>query len=454
MIQKTSLIIFLSLALISLSAQENLRRKASIGIHPAPLEQKLVEKFGAGVSISQVFPGTTAEAAGLKSGDILIAINGKKLTRMPVLFGISQKLREGDKLQLEIVRDGKKKSLKCMAVGRPFETSEFGEVIYDEVPFQGGILRTIINKPKQPGKRPTILFVPGYPCASYDGMSPIHPYRKLLDDFIKKGYVVMRVEKPGMGDGEFPKPCVELDIETENAAFEAGYQSLKNYDFVDTENIFVFGHSLGGLTAPMLASRVNPKGVIVYGTVYEPWWEYLMRMLRVQNPLFGVDFVEHEKDMRVYHHLLYKQYVLQESPKALAAENEDFDRLLRRDFQWDGEDMIFGRHYHFWNSVNDLPLTEAWKNTACHVLSIFGEADVEALDPGNHQTIADIVNTYHPGKGKFVLLEGTNHSMIEVGSMKEGVALRNTPQMREYVKNHYNHKLTELCDEWMKEIRE
>ena len=239
------------------------------------------------------------------------------------------------------MRAGKEQVLEAKAVGRPLETSEISEVIYDEIPFQVGTLRSIINKPNKGGKLPAILFIPGYPCASYDNMNPIHPYRKLIDAFIEKGYVVMRVEKPGVGDGEFPIPCDQIDIATENAAFEAGYQALKKYSFVDTENIFIFGHSLGGLTAPIVASKVNPKGVIVYGTAYEPWWEYLMRMLRMQNPLFGVDFVENEKDMRLYHHLLYRQYVLKQSPKELAAENEDFGRLLRRDFHvgWRRDDL-------------------------------------------------------------------------------------------------------------------
>ncbi len=448
--KKIILFFLISCLILPLSAQQSLRRKASIGIRPEPLSQEMSEKTAYGLSVNQVFPATTAEAAGLQAGDILLAINGEKMTGMPVLFGISQELRAGDEVQMKILRGGKEKMLKAKAVGRPLEESEWGEVIYDEIPFQEGILRSIVNKPKEAGKRPAILFIPGYPCASYDGMSPIHPYRKLIDDFVQKGYVVMRVEKPGMGDGLFPTPCDQLSIETENDAFEAGYHTLAKYEFVDSENIFVFGHSLGGLSAPEIASRVQPKGVIVYGTAYEPWWEYLMRMLRVQNPLFGIDFVENEKDMRLYHHLLYKQYVLKQSPKDLAAENEEYGRLLRRDFQWDGEEMIFGRHYSFWNSVNDLPMTEIWKNTSCHVLSIYGEADVEALDPVNHQTIVDIVNHYHPGKARFALLEGTNHSMIEVGSMKEGVALRNSPQMRDYLMNNFSHKLTELCDEWMR----
>ena len=66
---------------------------------------------------------------------------------------------------------------------------------------------------------------------------------------------------------------------------------------------------------------------------------------------------------------------------------------------------------------------------------------------------ADIVNAHNPGKATFVLLEGTNHSLIEVGSMDAGIRLRNDQQkMYEYLQNHFNEKFIHICDEWIQKV--
>ena len=46
---------------------------------------------------------------------------------------------------------------------------------------------------------------------------------------------------------------------------------------IDSENIFLFGHSLGGVTAPLIAAEVPVRGIINYGSVATTWYEYLLR---------------------------------------------------------------------------------------------------------------------------------------------------------------------------------
>lgn len=331
------------------------------------------------------------------------------------------------------------------------ETSPHGEVIYDHVEYRGGYIRTIINKPETEGKHPTIFFIPGYNCVSVANMPPIHPYQKLLTSFIEKGYAVVRVEKPGMGECKDTPSCFDIDFHTEQEAFEKGYESLKKYDFIDPEKVFVFGHSLGGIAAPVLAAKYKPKGVIVYGTRHEPWAEYLVQMLRFQNPYFGIDPIENEKDMVLYHELLYQHYVKKVHPKKLA-ENPEYARLLKRDFQYDGEEMLFQRHYTFWQDLQDLNLTKYWAETESHVLSLYGEADIEAINPTSHEMIVQIVNHYHPGKATYQLVPGTNHSLIKVGTMAEGVEIRQDRQKyREYLTHHFNYEMVENIHQWIQD---
>ncbi|MGA8409651.1 MAG: PDZ domain-containing protein [Candidatus Acidiferrales bacterium] len=65
---------------------------------------------GAPVQVSQVVPGTPAEAAGLKSGDILLALNGQPVP--PYLPGWLHDQTPGEKISLHVHRDNKDLEIK------------------------------------------------------------------------------------------------------------------------------------------------------------------------------------------------------------------------------------------------------------------------------------------------------------------------------------------------------
>ncbi len=70
----------------------------------------LVAKGGQGESA--VSPGSAAEKAGLKEGDIILQVNGEKITPDSSLGGIIQNYNPGDKITLKILRGGKEFSLQ------------------------------------------------------------------------------------------------------------------------------------------------------------------------------------------------------------------------------------------------------------------------------------------------------------------------------------------------------
>jgi len=58
---------------------------------------------------SAIFPGSAAEKAGLKEGDIILEFNGEKITTKNTLAKIIVKYNPGDKITLKILRDGQEK---------------------------------------------------------------------------------------------------------------------------------------------------------------------------------------------------------------------------------------------------------------------------------------------------------------------------------------------------------
>ena len=88
-------------------------RRGWLGVGIQDLTELLAERFGVkpgeGVLLSQVFPGSPADKAGLRPGDVVMSVNGKKvedsrdLSRRVALVG------PGHKVRLRVLRDGKRK---------------------------------------------------------------------------------------------------------------------------------------------------------------------------------------------------------------------------------------------------------------------------------------------------------------------------------------------------------
>ena len=88
-------------------------RRPLLGIQGTDLTNQMAEYLGVpgkeGVLVMEVRPDSPAAKAGLKAGDVIVAVNGKTIEGMSEL---SSGVREGGELSLDVVRDKKRQSLK------------------------------------------------------------------------------------------------------------------------------------------------------------------------------------------------------------------------------------------------------------------------------------------------------------------------------------------------------
>jgi serine protease Do len=93
------------------------RSGSSLGITAGNLTDQLGEYFGAksGVLVTSVSEGSAAAKAGLKAGDVVTAVNGSDVSSPSDLRRRIQRLRDGDELTLNVVRDKKQMTLKGKA---------------------------------------------------------------------------------------------------------------------------------------------------------------------------------------------------------------------------------------------------------------------------------------------------------------------------------------------------
>ena len=404
-----------------------------------------------GILLQEVFPNTTASALDMKAGDVLLEVNGESTKEVHALVHAIGNWRMNDPIRATLVRDGKKLKVKGKVVGKPLETSIYGNVEYGGVPYDGGMLASMMERPKGIENPPVIFFVPGIGCGTLDNyFNPKASVKQLVEGFVKNGYAVYRVDKPNEGDGEGCQECQDMNYEYEVKAFETALKHLKTLPGIDANNIILFGHSLGGITAPLIASKEKVQGVICWGTIANSWYEYELKRLRDQRAMLGYDYERIEREYRERQPFLYDFYVGKMGPEALK-EKEEYVELVETFFN--GEIFYGMHHYSFFHQLNDVNLAQAWKEADCPALSLHGGFDIAAVDSTWAVATARMVNAFRPGQGEYDVIANTTHHYTFVPSYEDYMRMREDGTMnRDYEQEHYNPAIVKRSTVWIKKI--
>ena len=427
-------ILSLLFGILFFQTSAQLTRKPLLGARIEYVSENAVS----GCKVVSVVRGTSVELK-LQENDIILKIGDKDFKSSEEFTKMFLEYTPGQEVQLSVLRGKKKITLKTKVVARPFETDDNAEVIYDEANFRGGQLRVIINKPFKENKMPAMLFVPGYTCSTIDELTNDHPYKRIIDAYVDAGYTTMRIEKSGLGDSKNTPPCESCDLMDEIENFEVGLKKLKTLPYVDTNQIIIVGHSMGGIIVPAISAKNNVAGVVVYGTTAKSWFEYQLEMYRVQNALAGMNPIEVEQSVVEQYDLNYRYFVQKESLEEMAKDAKA-DSVLRSVWGYDGKGKIYDRNAEYWRQIQDYPHLENWKNTTAKVLVQFGESDFQAFSKADHQQIVNTVNHFHPGNATLITYPSTDHYFAKSGTMQEA-----------YDK-FANGKIQQLFDEYNNEV--
>ena len=106
-------------------------KRGRLGVVVQNITPDLAKAFGlssnAGVLVTQVQPGSAADKAGIKPEDVILSVNGRGVQNYRDLRNIIGLLRVGDKLTLEIQRNGKRQIINA-SVGEAEELKEAANV--------------------------------------------------------------------------------------------------------------------------------------------------------------------------------------------------------------------------------------------------------------------------------------------------------------------------------------
>lgn len=289
---------------------------------------------------------------------------------------------------------------------RPREHFQNAEVLYDWVSnSRGDKLRTFITRPKNSsGEVPVLFFVGWLSCDSLeyaegetDGFGAL--ILRLIDH---SGYATLRTEKPGVGESQ-GTPCDKSDFQGELEGYQAAFDSMSKYGFLDPDRVIVIGLSNGGGFGPLVPRRRPVRGFIAAGSWGRTWYEHMIENERVRLTSEGKSAAEVNDAIKVFTQF-YDLYLNQgQTPGEVLRQHPQW-----KDLWYDSADGQYGRPAAFYQQLQALNLGEVWQGVHAPVLVIRGSKDT-IMSRADASAIADTVNRVHPGRARYVEVDGMTH---------------------------------------------
>src|SRR5881275_2945045 len=326
----------------------------------------------------------------------------------------------------------------------PLESYPNVDVIYDSVTApHGERLRTIITKPRDAKGKVPVIFVAGWlSCDSVEAPADTKDAAGLVFRGLAQvqDFSLFRVDKQGIGDSE--GVCSETDFDSELAGYRAAFRALKNYDFIDSNRVYILGISNGGGFAPLVpeseAEQRQVRGYVSVGGWAKTWFEHMLEIERRRFTLMGKSPAEVTDRMKNSATLYYEWLIKGRAVDAILKEQPQLEEL------WpEGKDHahLYGRPLAFYEQLQNLNLAAAWSQVKVPTLVLHGQYDW-IMSREDHELIAAYVNANSPGAARFVEVPEMGHTFQHYLSFAD--AFHGTTA-------EFDPKVLELLIDWLKQ---
>jgi len=307
---------------------------------------------------------------------------------------------------------------RAQSADRLREHFQNATAIYDWVRDSHGTrLRTIVTRPNNNAdKIPVIFFVGWLSCDSVeytrgetDAFGAI--FWRLIET---SGYATMRMDKPGVGESE--GVCKQTDFLMELSGYRAAFDSLRKYQFIDLDRVFVVGLSNGGGTAPLVTQGTAVRGYIAASSWGRTWYEHMLELERVRLSDEGNKSPSEINLALKQFTDFYSLFLIRKvAPGEIIKAHPEWANLW-----YDEPDGQYGRPAEFYQQLQDLNLGETWSAVSVPVLVLHGTADA-IMSHADSFEIANIVNRAHPGYAQFTNIPGADHLLSIHGKLSDSV---------------------------------
>jgi pimeloyl-ACP methyl ester carboxylesterase len=304
----------------------------------------------------------------------------------------------------------------ALRADQPREHFDHATVLYDFVTnSRGQKLRTFVTHPNNiNGKVPAIFFVGWLSCDSMESPDPntVDGFGILLRRLIdQSGYATVRMDKPGVGESQ--GDCANADFESEMSGWQAAFDAMSKYDFIDLDRIFVAGLSNGGGFSPLAVRNHPVRGFVSCGSWGRTWYEHMLELERRRLVAEKKAPAEVNAAVKAFAEF-YQLYLIRGmTPGQVLAQHPEWKTLW-----YDSADGQYGRPAAFYQQLEALNLGEVWEKVKAPVLVIRGGSDT-VMSRADSESIAQTVNQIHPGNARYLQFDDMTHGFTVNGKFCE-----------------------------------
>ncbi len=194
-----------------------------LGVTVRNIDQEIQEAFGLpgreGAFVEEVLPGHAGDKAGLEHGDVILTVNGDAVKNTRDLIDHISAMPPGSKVRLEVLRDGKKLTLKAVLEERETPGEESGA--REEESGEGNVSERVGISVMELTQRVRQYYnVP----EKIDGVliSHVKPVSPAADEGLRKGDIITEVNGTGVSS-------VEQFLDAVKGVKKGGYLRLYVY---------------------------------------------------------------------------------------------------------------------------------------------------------------------------------------------------------------------------------
>lgn len=396
----------------SLATEEPLARRAQWGARFDRLPE-------AGVRIRSIEETSALGRAGLQPGDIIISVDNKTFSSAANWDDMTDALVAGHDYKVNYRRGAQDHVARIRFEPLAQESHEGLTTTYDQITSDFGIRqRIIITRPSgRDGPQPAIFVLQGLSCSSIENWEGRRSNfaRSLTNIVTQSGMVVMRTEKPGLGDSE--GDCSATDFETELNGYETAMEKLRRLPYVDQNRIIVFGSSMGSALAPYFANKYQLNGVIADGTYYRTWFEHMLEIERRIKTMEGNDQTTVNRMMNQAYIPLYYGMLIEKKSYREVIERSP----LLATYNYHDDAHMYGRPVSFYHQLQDFDVAGNWQKLSVPARIRWGTNDWIMSEYDNDMIVETLA---HAGNRDVVLYKypGLDHFDSIAASMEASYA--------------------------------
>lgn len=244
-------------------------------------------------------------------------------------------------------------------INKDYEESKNNSTLQVEFGQDPYIINGELNIPEGNGPFPTVIIVHGSGPVDRDGtVASSTPYKDISDGLTKKGIAVLTYDKRTYTYSDELASNIDkftvYDETIDDVVYALNY--LKTFDGIDSNNIFILGHSFGGYLIPRIIERTHDaKGYLILAGNVSPIEDLIIKQY---DYLFNLD-----------------GNISEEEQNQLNLITNEIDKLNNIE-EHNGE-IVLGASYDYWSDLRNYDPITMIKEFTDPVLFLQGERDYQ-----------------------------------------------------------------------------